>query len=92
VCRQKFASSSDLLKHVSPLESGHIREFPGEQHWDQPEYYFSTFEDDSLLCLLDDAAYSKDECKIKVIPEEMDIKVNSDLLKNLHELTNSPFS
>jgi len=37
-------------------------------------YYFSTFEDDSLLCLLDDDAYSKDEQKINVIPEDVNFK------------------
>ena len=43
-------------------------------------YYFSTFEDDSLLCLLDDTAYSIDESKIKIIPEEIDMNMNNDLI------------
>lgn len=46
-------------------------------------YYFSTFEDDSLLCLLDDDAYSKDEQKIKVIPEDVNIKINEDVLDSI---------
>ena len=49
-------------------------------------YYFSTFEDDSLLCLLDDSAYSKDEQRIKVIPEDMKIKIDEAVLDNLKEL------
>lgn len=73
-----------MLKHLE--ESGHVKQFPDVELWDQPEYYFSTFEDDSLLCLLDDTAYSKDESKIQVIPEQYDLVLNEELIKSLKEL------
>ena len=46
-------------------------------------YYFSTFEDDTLLCLLDDSAYGADEAKFQVIPEQFDLHVNDELAKEL---------
>ena len=46
-------------------------------------YYFSTFEDDNLLCILDDTAYSQDEIRINVIPEQYNVEskqvINLDL-------------
>ncbi len=74
----------ELQKHLS--ENDHVKHFPSSDLWDQPEYYFSTFEDDSLLCLLDDTAYDKDESKFKVIPEEYNIKINNDIVRNIEEL------
>lgn len=73
-----------LRQHLA--ENEHVKVFPSSELWDQPEYYFSTFEDDSLLCLLDDTAYDKDECKVKVIPEEYDIRINNDIVQNFEEL------
>ena len=46
-------------------------------------YYFSTFEDDTLLCLLDDSAYSADEAKFQVIPEQLDLRINDELAREL---------
>lgn len=68
-------------------ENDHIKEFPDCELWDQPEFYFSTFEDDSLLCLLDDSAYDQDESKFNVIPEEYEFRINSDIVNNFQELT-----
>jgi hypothetical protein len=46
-------------------------------------YLFSTFEDDTLLCLLDDDAYDQDETKIKVIPEKFDVEMRHELCNDL---------
>ncbi len=79
VCRHQAESSDELREHLKRTE--HVKNFPEPDLWDQPEYYFSTFEDDSLLCLLDDSAYDKEQ--FSVIPEEYDIKINEELLKEL---------
>lgn len=84
ICSKNFGSSEELLKHLET--DGHIREFPDMDLWDQPEYYFSTFEDDNLLCLLDDNGYNKDESKIKVIPEDLTIEIKKELLESLSEI------
>jgi hypothetical protein len=50
-------------------------------------YFFSTFEDDNLLCILDDTAYSTDELKFKVIPEKYEIKLDNETIQYLKELS-----
>ncbi len=47
-------------------------------------YYFSTFEDDNLLCVLDDDGYSKDEIRFNVIPEQYNI--DEELTKSFEEI------
>lgn len=83
ICKKQTNSMEELRTHLK--ENDHIKQFPDCEHWDQPEFYFSTFEDDSLLCLLDDSAY--DESKFNVIPEEYEFKINSDIVNNFQELT-----
>lgn len=84
ICQKVIGSMSKLREHLENVQ--HIKEFPANELWDQPEYYFSTFEDDNLFCLLDHNAYEKDECKYKVIPEEYDIAFNAHIMDNLKEL------
>lgn len=84
ICLSKFGSSEDLLNHLETDD--HIKEFPDMDLWDQPEYFFSTFEDDNLLCLLDDDGYNKDESKIKVIPEDIKFEIKQELLESLNDL------
>lgn len=73
-----------LEKHLS--ENNHIQQFPPSEYFDQPEYLFSTFEDDSLLCLLDDSSYCKDEERIKVIPEQYDLHLDENLIQNFKDI------
>ena len=82
VCKGNFDSKEQLLSHLNDNE--HLNKFPEKDYWDLPDYYFSTFEDDNLLCLLDDEAY--DESKIQVIPENMEVKINEEIVKNLKDL------
>lgn len=83
ICQKNFTAKEDLLKHLE--NDDHIKEFPDMDLWDQPEYYFSTFEDDNLLCLLDDNGYNRDESKIQVIPEEVKFEIKKELLDSLKE-------
>jgi hypothetical protein len=86
VCNKSMETRSSLLEHLK--SSKHTNELPMsfKELWDQPEYFFSTFEDDSMLCLLDDTAYSKDESKIVIIPEQYDLNINDELFQNLKDL------
>jgi hypothetical protein len=83
ICQKKLDTKAEFLQHLHENDFQHIAEFPSADLWDQPEYFFSTFEDDSLLCLLDDSGYAVDEAlKVKVIPEHYDIKLNDQELFN----------
>ena len=85
VCKLEFDSMDMLRNHLT--EKMHIKEFPSAELWDHPEFYFSTFEDDSMLCLLDDAAYDQDQSKFQVIPEQYDIQINKELMNDLKQLS-----
>ena len=84
VCTETFETRTHLLDHLE--KSKHTTSFPDKELWDQPEYFFSTFEDDSMLCLLDDSAYSKDESKVVIIPEQYDLNINDELFQSLKDL------
>lgn len=49
-------------------------------------YLFSTFEDDSLLCLLDDTAYTRDESKVLIIPEKFDVEIKEEVFEDMKNL------
>ena len=84
MCSEPFKNRNALLEHLQ--SSNHFQKFPDKELWDSPEYFFSTFEDDSMLCLLDDSAYSKDESKIVIIPEQYDLNINDELFQSLKDL------
>ncbi|XP_004702638.1 zinc finger protein 277 isoform X1 [Echinops telfairi] len=52
-CQVKFKSKADLRTHME--ETKHISLLPERQTWDQLQYYFPTYENDSLLCTLSDS-------------------------------------
>ncbi|KAL4640712.1 zinc finger protein 277 [Arapaima gigas] len=52
-CREKFVSREQVLRHVA--DSGHVMTVPEASAWDQPQYYFPTYENDALLCALSDS-------------------------------------
>ncbi|KAL9703702.1 hypothetical protein quinque_007220 [Culex quinquefasciatus] len=50
-CREEFPSKDQLHAHLK--QEGHFG--TGEQqHWDQPGFFFPTYEDDQFLCHLED--------------------------------------
>ncbi|KAK3102972.1 hypothetical protein FSP39_015396 [Pinctada imbricata] len=53
-CGETFGGKSELVDHMHQL--GHITEIPDISVWDQPQYFFPTYENDNLLCQLDDTA------------------------------------
>jgi len=50
-CDAKFRSANELFEHMKV--SDHSRQIPSIKVWDQPEYFFPTYENDNLLCALD---------------------------------------
>lgn len=69
LCNMKFQFHEDLLKHL--LETGHSSSFPESSVWDQPLYYFSTFENDHLLWSMVDENSDCEECC--VYPEDVNL-------------------
>ncbi|CAG5136307.1 unnamed protein product, partial [Candidula unifasciata] len=52
-CQQVFENKEKLHCHFDEF-SDHIKKIPDSEAWDQPQYFFPTYEDDCLLCQLDD--------------------------------------
>lgn len=51
-CQRRFPSPADVLRHLE--SAGHVMQLPDASAWDQPQYYFPTYENDALLCTLSD--------------------------------------
>lgn len=83
-CDSKFVQVNDLVKHLKDA-----KHFTFEKSkWDQPEYYFPTYEDDLFLCYIqdeDESWWSSDEkdtdsCKdLSDISKEMALSVLNDV-------------
>ncbi|XP_063783353.1 zinc finger protein 277 isoform X2 [Pseudophryne corroboree] len=52
-CQEKFPSKTELITHMEGAR--HLGVLPERSLWDQPQYYFPTYENDSLLCTLSDS-------------------------------------
>ncbi|KAM6384707.1 zinc finger protein 277 isoform 1-T1 [Alca torda] len=80
-CQEKFQSKEGLISHME--ETKHVTFLPPRSTWDQPQYYFPTYENDTLLCTLSD---SED-----LITEDQseDIPVVSEDISNLKALKQS---
>ncbi|XP_055912948.1 zinc finger protein 277 [Eupeodes corollae] len=75
-CNCRCETTEQLLEHMS-----------GDKHyslgtrtqWDKPEFFFPTFEDDGLLCVLDDGNDNEeDESMVRIISEDSLVKINKD--------------
>ncbi|XP_072257621.1 zinc finger protein 277 isoform X2 [Pyxicephalus adspersus] len=52
-CQEKFQTKMELITHMEKYS--HVNVLPERSVWDQPQYYFPTYENDSLLCTLSDS-------------------------------------
>ncbi|XP_041795080.1 zinc finger protein 277 isoform X2 [Chelmon rostratus] len=52
-CQEKFDCRDDVLRHI--VDEGHVMKLPDVSTWNQPQYYFPTYENDALLCTLSDS-------------------------------------
>lgn len=69
VCSEKFQSHSELLSHLS--SSTHDNSVVSQSLWDQPQFYFPTYENDQLLCALEDEVLPEGSADEVVVPEEL---------------------
>ncbi|CAB3234309.1 unnamed protein product [Arctia plantaginis] len=62
-CETKFDDSKNLEKHIKEMKHWVL----SKEKWDQPEYYFPTYEDDLFLCFIqddDESWWSSDEHEV----------------------------
>ncbi|XP_078139293.1 zinc finger protein 277 [Centroberyx gerrardi] len=52
-CQQSFSCRAAALQHI--MAAGHVMKLPDVSAWDQPQYFFPTYENDALLCSLADS-------------------------------------
>ncbi|XP_017292027.1 zinc finger protein 277 [Kryptolebias marmoratus] len=79
-CQKRFDSRVDMLQHI--VSEGHVMKLPETSTWDQPQYYFPTYENDTLLCTLSDS----DEDKSDDTSHGEDIPVIAEDISNLRAL------
>ncbi|XP_020840301.1 zinc finger protein 277 isoform X1 [Phascolarctos cinereus] len=79
-CHLKFTSKAELRNHMEKTK--HISMLPERTTWDQPQYYFPTYENDTLLCALSD---SEGDLNAEGLKED-DIPVISEDVPNLQAL------
>ncbi|KAM9077085.1 zinc finger protein 277 isoform 6-T7 [Megaptera novaeangliae] len=81
-CHEKFKSKADLRTHME--EAKHTSLLPERQTWDQPQYYFPTYENDTLLCTLSDS-----ESDLTAQEQNGSIAIISEDTSKLHALKQS---
>lgn len=78
-CNQRFGSQELLLQHLK--EEQHFG-IGSQKQWDKPEYFFPTYEDDGLLCILDDNPNDDmDDTVVRIISEDPVAQINKDAEK-----------
>uniref|UniRef100_A0A8C9T178 Zinc finger protein 277 n=1 Tax=Scleropages formosus TaxID=113540 RepID=A0A8C9T178_SCLFO len=72
-CQEKFVSREEVLRHI--VDTTHAMKIPEPSTWDQPQYYFPTYENDALLCALSDSDSEMEEAErcrgVPVIAEDV---------------------
>lgn len=74
-CQQEFTSLDLLVEHLK----GNNHYTIGEQHcWDQPSYFFPTYEDDQFLCHPEDDSPDQSDDSSVVISEKVNVNVSTE--------------
>ncbi|XP_070395426.1 zinc finger protein 277 isoform X2 [Dermacentor albipictus] len=68
VCSEKFSCHYQLLSHLS--SNVHDNNAIDKSCWDQPQFYFPTYENDQLLCTLEDENLLEDSADEVIVPED----------------------
>ncbi|XP_037577358.1 zinc finger protein 277-like isoform X1 [Dermacentor silvarum] len=68
VCSEKFRCHYQLLSHLS--SNVHDNNVINKSCWDQPQFYFPTYENDQLLCALEDENLLEDSADEVIVPED----------------------
>uniref|UniRef100_A0A4W3IXD9 Zinc finger protein 277 n=1 Tax=Callorhinchus milii TaxID=7868 RepID=A0A4W3IXD9_CALMI len=92
-CRERFSSKAEVVNHMT--ETKHIMSLLDQSAWDQPQYYFPTYENDTLLCTLwDSESESGTERRAVRVPVIAEDILNLEALKQtsvLNNLLQQPF-
>ncbi|XP_065077896.1 zinc finger protein 277 [Ochlerotatus camptorhynchus] len=72
LCREEFTSKEKLQSHLQ--DAGHYS-IGEQQFWDQPEFFFPTYEDDQFLCHLEDDSPDQSDDSSVVISERVKANV-----------------
>ncbi|XP_070686757.1 zinc finger protein 277 isoform X2 [Pempheris klunzingeri] len=79
-CQEKFDCRDAVLRHI--VAAGHMMKLPDASTWNQPQYYFPTYENDALLCTLSDS----DEDESDQTNHGEDVPVIAEDISNLRAL------
>ncbi|XP_066284421.1 zinc finger protein 277-like [Branchiostoma lanceolatum] len=81
VCQERFPSRAAMLDHMT--SQGHTG-LPDKSVWDQPQYFFPTYENDTLLCNLEDKE-SDNGCHGDgiVVAEELPVPNEASVLRDI---------
>ncbi|XP_035521769.1 zinc finger protein 277 [Morone saxatilis] len=82
-CQEKFDCRDAVLRHIAA--EGHMMKLPDVSTWNQPQYYFPTYENDALLCTLSDS----DEDQSQETNHSEDVPVIAEDISNLRALKQS---
>ncbi|XP_067633574.1 zinc finger protein 277 [Eurosta solidaginis] len=75
-CNLRCEHQDALLQHMKTEEHFGCGT---KKQWDKPEYFFPTYEDDGLLCVLDDSPNDDmDDAVVPIISEDTRAKINKD--------------
>ncbi|XP_058833981.1 zinc finger protein 277 [Topomyia yanbarensis] len=75
LCREEFCTKDHLLVHLKEAAHFSIGE---SQYWDQPEYFFPTYEDDQFLCHLEDDSPDQSDDSSMVVSEKVNANVSTE--------------
>lgn len=81
-CGETFSSQLETVNHMT--ETNHLVALLDRSAWDQPQYYFPTYENDALLCTLSDS-----ESETMADNRTADIPVVAEDISNLQTLKQS---
>ncbi|XP_048404892.1 zinc finger protein 277 isoform X1 [Stegostoma tigrinum] len=81
-CGEMFSSKADVVNHMT--ETNHMMSLLERSAWDQPQYYFPTYENDALLCSLSDC-----ENESMADNQATDIPIIAEDISNLETLKQS---
>lgn len=96
-CGEKFPDQEQLFQHASELD--HLKLPVDKSEWDQSQFFFPTYENDNLLCFLEDAQVGEgdrqnaepedpEDAGVPVYPEDVDVKLQDSILRE-QEFRNS---
>lgn len=75
LCREEFSSKEQLQAHLKEAAHFTVGE---QQYWDQPEFFFPTYEDDQFLCHLEDDSPDQSDDSSVVVSEKVNVNVSTE--------------